>query len=234
VKAKLRWRRAVLKLSGELLGGEGGPLDERGLVFFAREIREAREAGVELAVVPGGGNIARGAGLPHIPQIAGHTIGMLATLINGLALREALAQVGVPSLLMSAIPCAGIAEPVDPWRASEALPKGQVVLLAAGTGSPFVTTDTAAVIRALALSAQVVLKGSKVAGVYPDDPKTAPDVQPLPRITHQEYLARGLRVMDLAAVSIAGDYGLPIFVFRADRPGGLLSALQGKGGSLIG
>ena len=234
MKERLSWRRAVLKLSGELLGGEKGPLDERGLIFFAQEIREARKAGVELAVVPGGGNIARGAALPHIPQTTGHTIGMLATLINGLALREALARVGVPSLLMSAIPCAGVAEPVDPWRAREALGEGKVVLLSAGTGNPFVTTDTAAVIRALALQAEVVLKGSKVAGVYPDDPKAVPDVQPLPRISHKEYLARGLRVMDLAAVSIAGDHGLPIFVFRADQPGGLLSALQGKGGSLIG
>lgn len=229
---KLRWRRAVLKLSGELLAGDG-PLDKEGLSFYAREIKEARAAGAELAVVMGGGNVARGSALPHIPQTAGHAIGMLATLINGVALREALTQAEVPVLLLSALPCQGIADPVDPWRARKALDEGMVVLLAAGTGNPFVTTDTAAVIRALSLSAEVVLKGSKVDGVYTADPAKDPAAKPLNRITPREYLEKELRVMDLAAVAIAGDHGLPIYVFRADRPGALLAALRGEGGSLI-
>jgi len=230
----LRWRRAVLKLSGELLGGEEGPLDQRALSFFAQEVEAARAAGAELAVVMGGGNIARGSALPQIPRTAGHAIGMLSTLINGVALREALSEAGVPTLLLSALPCQGVAEAVDPWQAREALASGKVVLLAAGTGNPFVTTDTAAVIRALALEAQVVLKGSKVAGVFSTDPAGDPGAELIPQISHEEYLKRGLKVLDLAAVAIAGDHRLPIYVFRADRKGALLSALRGQGGSLIG
>lgn len=229
-----RWKRAVLKLSGELLGGEKGPLNHGALSFYAREIKAARDAGVALAVVPGGGNIARGSALPHLPGIAGHAIGMLATLINGVALREALAEAEVPSLLVSAIPFQGVAGEVDPWRIREALAEGKVVILACGTGNPFVTTDTAAVIRALSLGLEAVLKGSKVPGVFTTDPARDPGAQAIPRLSHEDYLKRGLRVMDLAAVAIAGEHGLPIYVFRADREGALLAALRGQGGSLIG
>ena len=234
MNGELRWRRAVLKLSGELLGREGGPLDHGALSFFAREIKGARDAGAELAVVVGGGNIARGSALPHIPPTAGHAIGMLSTLINGVALREALSEAGVPALLLSALPCQGVAEAVDPWRAREALAAGQVVLLAAGTGNPFVTTDTAAVIRALALEAEAVLKGSKVPGVFSADPSKDPQAELILRLSHGEYLSRGLKVLDPAAVAIAAEHSLPIYVFQADREGGLLSALRGQGGSLIG
>lgn len=231
---ELCWSRAVLKLSGELLGREEGPLDHGALSFFAQEIKATRAAGVELAVVTGGGNIARGSALPHIPRTAGHAIGMLATLINGVALREALSEAGVPNLLLSALPCPGVAEAVDPWRAREALEEGRVVLLAAGTGNPFVTTDTAAVIRALALGAEVVLKGSKVPGVYTADPTSDPEAELIPQLSHGEYLSRGLKALDPAAVQIACEHGLPIVVFRADRPGALLSALRGELGSRIG
>jgi len=230
----LCWSSAVLKLSGELLGGKEGPLDYGALSFFAREIKEAREAGVTLTVVMGGGNIARGSALPHIPETAGHAIGMLSTLINGVALREALSQAGVPISLFSALPCAGVAEGVDPWRAQAALAEGRVVLLAAGTGNPFVTTDTAAVIRALSLGAEVVLKGSKVPGVFSADPSKDPQAELFPRLSHGEYLSRGLKVLDPAAVQIAAEHGLPIVVFRADREGALLAALRGEAGSLIG
>ena len=230
----LRYRRALVKLSGELLAGPDGPLDAGGLRFCASEIKAARGAGVELGVVTGGGNVARGPALPHLPPTAGHAIGMLGTLINGVALREALNEVGVQSLLLSALPCPGVAEEVNPWQARAALEAGHVVLFAAGTGNPFVTTDTAAVIRALAVGAEVVLKGSKVDGVYEADPKVDPTARPLPRLTPREYLARGLRVLDGAAVAIAADHGLPIVVYRADREGSLLSAVQGKIGSLIG
>ncbi len=230
----LRWRRAVLKLSGELLGGEGGPLGEGGFSFYAREIAAARGAGAELAVVVGGGNIARGEGLAFLPGRTGHAIGMLATLINGLALREALLAARVECVLMSAVPWPGVADPVDPWRAHRALSAGKVVLLSAGTGSPFVTTDTAAVIRALALGAEVVLKGSKVPGVFSSDPVLDPAAERLERLSHADYLKRGLEVLDQAAVAIAAEHGLPIYVFRADEKGALLSALRGEGGSLIG
>ncbi|MCR4392542.1 MAG: UMP kinase [Candidatus Acetothermia bacterium] len=230
---KARWRRALLKLSGELLAGPGGPLDAGGLSFYAREIAAAREAGVELAVVMGGGNVARGSALTHIPATAGHAIGMLGTLINGVALREALQAENVPCVLMSALPCPGMADPVDPWRAGAALGAGEVVLLACGTGNPFVTTDTAAVIRALSLGAEAVLKGSKVDGLYESDPMRDPSARPVSSLSHREYLARGLKAMDAAAVAIAGEHGLPIVVFRADRERALLAALRGETGSVI-
>ncbi len=230
----LRFRRVAVKLSGEILAGGEGPLGERGLQLYAEELRAAREAGAEVAVVVGGGNIARGAALAHLSPVAGHTIGMLATVLNALALREALAQRGVPSLVQSALPIPGVADPVDPWVARAALDQGEVVLFAAGTGNPFVTTDTAAVVRALSVGAQAVLKGSKVDGVYDADPVQSPRAQLLPRLTPRDYLARGLRVLDPAAVALAGEHGLPIVVFAATRKGALLAALGGKIGSTIG
>lgn len=229
----LRWRRALVKLSGELLAGPDGALDAGSLRLWAGEIAAARRAGAELAIVVGGGNVARGAALTHLPPTAGHAIGMLATVINGVALREALRAEEVPSLLLSALPCPGIADAVDPWRARAALDRGEVVLFAAGTGNPFVTTDTAAVIRALAVEAEAVLKGSKVDGIYDSDPTRDCSARPIPNLTHREYLARGLKVMDSAAVAIAGDHGLPLVVFRADREGSLLSALCGRSGSIV-
>lgn len=222
-----------MKLSGELLAGEGGPLDAGALSFYAQEVGAAREAGAEIALVIGGGNVARGSALAHIPLTAGHTIGMLGTLINGIALREAFQAQGLPCLLQSALPCPGVAEPVDPWEAKSALAAGHVVLFAAGTGNPFVTTDSAAVIRALSVGAEVLLKGSKVDGVYETDPEKTPSARPIPRLSHREYLTRGLKVMDEAAVAIAGEHALPIVVFRADREGALLAALRGEQGSLI-
>ncbi len=230
----LRWKRALLKISGEVLGGKEGPLDKGAFSFYAGEIGRAREAGAELGVVVGGGNVARGAALPFLPPTAGHTLGMLGTLLNGVALRELLLAQGIPALLMSALPVEGIAEPVDPWRAREALAKGTVVVFAGGTGDPFVTTDTAAVIRALSVGAEVVLKASKVPGLFDDDPQRNPNARLLPKLSHSEYLARGLKVMDGAAVAIAGENSLPIVIFQVDRQGALLEALSGKRGSLIG
>lgn len=230
----LRWTRALLKISGEVLGGKEGPLDKGAFSFYAGEIARAREAGAKLSVVVGGGNVARGAALPFLPQTAGHTVGMLGTILNGVVLREFLLRAGVPALLMSALPVQGVAEPVDPWRAKDALEAGSVVIFAAGTGDPYVTTDTAAVIRALSVDAQVVLKASKVPGIYEDDPLKNPKAKLLPRLSHEEYLQRGLRVLDQAAVAIAKDHGLPIVVFQAEREGAVLTALLGETGSLIG
>lgn len=228
-----RYRRVVLKLSGELLAGPQGPLDAGGLRFWAREIRAACAAGGEIALVVGGGNLARGSALSHVPATAGHAIGMLGTIMNGLALREALDGLGMRSLLMSAIPIPGTAEAVDPWRARSALDAGHVVLFAAGTGNPFVTTDTAAVIRALAVGANAVIKGSKVDGVYTADPEKERNARRIPQLTYEDYLSRGLRVMDRAAVAIAWEHGLPIVVFRGTDEGALVSALRGEAGSLI-
>ena len=229
----LRYRRVVLKLSGELLAGPGGPLDQGGLRFCSQEIKTARGAGVEIAVVIGGGNLARGSALSHIPATAGHAIGMLGTVMNGIALREALGEQGIRCVVMSALPLPGVAEAVDPWRARASLERDEVVVFAAGTGNPFVTTDTAAVIRALAVGADAVLKGSKVDGVYEADPAKNPGAQLIPRLTHRDYLVRGLQVMDGASVAIAGEHGLPIVVFAAAQEGALLAALGGEAGSLI-
>jgi len=223
--------RVVLKLSGELLAGRKPPIDWEVFSFFAREIAAAR-ARAQLAVVPGGGNILRGARTPH--PATGHLMGMLATAINGLALRRALEEVGVRSVLFSALPIAGVADPVDHWAATAALERGEVVILVGGTGLPFVTTDTAAVLRALALGAELVLKGSKVDGVYTADPKVDPKAELIPSLSHREYLERGLEVMDPAAVEIAGENGLPIVVFRADLPGAIEAAIAGRIGSRIG
>ncbi len=226
--------RAVLKLSGEVLRSDSGPLDEGALVFFAREIATARKDGYQLAVVPGGGNVARGSALPHLPAHAGHTIGMLSTLINAVALREALSAQSVPATVQSALPCPGVAQPVDVWAGRKALAEGDVLILAGGTGSPFVTTDTAAVIRALALDAELVAKGSKVDGIYDSDPQTNDHAVPIPCLTHADYLSRGLKVMDAAAVAIAQGHKLPLLVFRVTKAGSLLAALRGDTGSLIG
>lgn len=223
--------RVLLKLSGELLAGGKPPIDWEAFSFYAQEIAAAaREA--ELAVVVGGGNILRGAGTPR--PATGHMMGMLATVINALALRDALEGEGQRALVLSALAVSGVAGPVDPWWVREALAEGTVVLLAGGTGLPFVTTDTAAVLRALSIGAELVLKGSKVEGVYTADPVADPAAEFLPRISHAEYLSRGLRVLDPAAVQIAAEHGLPIVVFRADRKGALLAALRGQVGSRIG
>lgn len=230
----LLFRRALLKLSGEVLGGKEGPLDGGAFSFYAGEIGRARAAGAELAVVVGGGNVARGAALTFIPPTAGHTAGMLATIINGVILREFLEQAGVPALLMSALPVPGVAEPVDPWRAREALRNGTVVIFAAGTGNPYVTTDTAAVIRALSVGAEAVLKASKVSGIFDDDPIKNPQAKLLAQLSPEEYLARNLKALDAAAVAIAKENNLPIVVFQADAAGAILEALEGKRGSLIG
>ncbi len=213
------------------MGGKRPPIDWEAFSFYAREIARAAEE-AEIAVVVGGGNILRGAKTPN--PATGHLMGMLATLINALALRDALEKEGKEALVLSALPVPGVAEPVDQWAAREALREGNVVVLAGGTGLPYVTTDTAAVLRALALGAELVLKGSKVEGVYTADPREDPNAELIPRLSHAEYLARGLRVLDPAAVQIAAEHGLPIVVFRADEEGALLSALRGELGSRIG
>lgn len=223
--------RVLLKLSGELLAGRKPPLDWEAFSFYAREIAAAAR-GAEIAVVMGGGNILRGAGAPR--PATGHLMGMLATVINALALRDALEEAGRKAVLFSALPVSGVAEAPDGWRAREALEEGKVVLFAGGTGLPYVTTDTAAVLRALAIGAELVLKGSKVDGVYTADPHRDPAAALIPRLSHAEYLSRGLRVLDPAAVQIAAENGLPIVVFRADRQGALLAALRGRTGSRIG
>lgn len=228
---KHRRVRVLLKLSGELLSGKRPPIDWEAISFYAREIAQAAER-AEIAVVVGGGNILRGAKTPN--PATGHLMGMLATVINALALRDALGEAGKGAVVFSALPIPGIAVPVDQWEARKALGEGKVVILAGGTGLPYVTTDTAAVLRALALGAELVLKGSKVEGVYTTDPEEDPNAELIPRLSHAEYLSRGLKVLDPAAVQIAAEHGLPIVVFRADEERAIEKALKGEIGSRIG
>jgi uridylate kinase len=211
------FRRVLLKLSGEALMGErdyGIDLDT--VDRIGREILDVREEGLELAVVIGAGNIYRGiaAAAEGMDRATGDYMGMLATLLNSMALQDALERAGATSRLMSAIPASQVAEPYIRRRAIRHLEKGRVVLFAAGTGNPFFTTDTAAALRALEIGAEAILMAKNgVEGVYDGDPATDPNARFLPRLTHLEAIERGLKVMDTTALSLCMDNRLPIYVF---------------------
>jgi len=225
------WRRIVLKLSGEMLagGGEGGIRPEV-IARMAEEVSQVQARGVQVALVIGGGNIFRGlAGASRgMDRAQADTMGMLATVINGLALQDALEQAGCPTRLMTALSMPQVAEPFIRRRAMRHLDKGRVVVFAAGTGNPYFSTDTAAALRATEVQAEVLLKGTKVDGVFDRDPATFPDAVRLERITAMEALQRGLRVMDATAIALCMDNGLPIVVFDATRPGNLLRVVLGE------
>ena len=226
-----RHRRVLLKLSGEALqGGREFGIDPHFLRRVAREVREAVEAGVEVAIVVGGGNIFRGVeGVAGgLDRATADYMGMLATVINGLALRDALEREGVRALLQSAIRMDGVAEPFSEREAAEHLRGGGVVIFAAGTGNPFFTTDTAAVLRAVQIRADVVLKATNVDGVYDSDPKVNPNAKRFDKLTYMEVLGMGLKVMDSTAVSLSMENGLPIVVFDAHKEGNIRRALLGE------
>jgi uridylate kinase len=226
-----RWQRVLLKLSGEQLAGGGGHgIDEAVLGSLADEIAEARRLGVEVGVVTGGGNIFRGlaASTRGMDRVGADTMGMLATVINGLALQHALEKRGVHTRVMSAIEMDRVCEPYIRRRAVRHLEKGRVVVLVSGTGNPYFTTDTAAVLRAVEIGADVVLKATKVDGIYSRDPVAHPDATFYPAITYQEILDRGLAVMDLTAITLLKENRLPLVVFNAGRPGNLMKLLQGE------
>jgi len=226
-----RWQRVLLKLSGEMLAGGGGHgIDESVLASLADEILEAHRLGVQVGVVTGGGNIFRGlaASTRGMDRVGADTMGMLATVINGLALQHALEKRGMQTRVMSAIEMNRVCEPYIRRRAVRHLEKGRVVVLVAGTGNPYFTTDTAAVLRAVEIGADVVLKATKVDGIYSDDPVTHPEATFYPQITYQEILDRGLAVMDLTAITLLKENRLPLVVFRVERQGSLLKLLQGE------
>ena len=212
-------KRVVLKISGESLAGEGGyGIDPGSLGSTAKGVLEAVEAGAELAVVVGGGNIIRGSHVADELGIEGATadyMAMLGTVINAMALQAALEGRGVPTRVQSAIDIQEVAEPYIRRRAIRHLEKGRVVIFASGTGNPFFTTDTAAALRALEIGAGAILMAKNgVAGVYDGDPRTDPNATFLPELTHLEAIERGLRVMDTTALSLCMDNGLPIHVFN--------------------
>jgi len=225
-----RFRRILLKLSGEALMGSGSyGIAPEILHGLSEEIAAINAMGVQIALVVGGGNIFRGINAPEgMDRVAADHMGMLATLINSLALQDSLESVGVTTRVLSALEIRQVAEPFIRRRALRHLEKGRVVILAAGTGNPYFSTDTAAALRAMELKAEVLLKATKVDGVYTADPKTNPNAVFLPRVGWQEALERGLRVMDSTAISLCMDNKLPIIVFNIRVPGNIRRILVGE------
>lgn len=236
--APLRYRRVLIKLSGEaLLGDKEFGVDPAVLDRYADEVKAAREAGAEIALVIGGGNIFRGVsptGSTMSSRAHADYMGMLATMINAMALQDALEQKGVFTRLMSAIEMQEIAEPFIRRRAIRHLEKGRVVIFGAGTGNPYFTTDTAASLRAAEVDAEVILKGTRVAGVFTADPERDAEAQRFASITGREVIARNLKVMDLTAITLCKDSGIPIVVFNMNEPGTLRRVLEGEdAGTLV-
>ena len=234
----LTYRRALLKLSGEaLIGEQGYGIDAKMLQYLADEISDVHQLDAQLALVIGGGNIFRGseAEARGIDRVTADNMGMLATVINGLSLQSALEQAGVVTRVQTAFEMRAVAEPYIRRRALRHLEKGRVVLFAGGTGNPYFTTDTTAALRAAEIGADVVLKATKVDGIYDEDPMTHPEAVRLPRLTYLETLQRRLKVMDATAVSLCMDNQLPIVVFDINQPGNLRAIMQGKSiGTLVG
>jgi uridylate kinase len=226
------YRRVVLKISGEAFAksGEFG-IDPEELLLMAREIVDAAQLGTELAVVVGGGNIIRGGVLARegeIDQSTADYMGMLGTVINGLALREILVNLGQPARLMSAIDIPAVAEPFIRGRALRHFEKGRVLVLAAGTGNPFFTTDTCAALRGTELNADILLKATKVDGVYDSDPNLNPDAVRYDRLTFAEAIEKQLGVMDLTALSMCMERSLPVIVFRFKEQGNIRRVVSGE------
>ena len=231
------YRRILLKLSGEALAGvKGQGMDPEVALRIAEEIREIHELGVQTGVVIGGGNFIRGisASAHGLDRVAGDHMGMLATIINSLALQATLEKVGVPTRLMTAFEVRQIAEPFIRRRAVRHLEKNRVVIFAAGTGNPYFSTDTAAALRAMEIKAEVILKATKVDGIYDADPVLVPKAKMLDKVTYRDLLSRGLSVMDATAVSLCMDNRLPIIVFNLNVLGNIKRVISGeKVGSLV-
>lgn len=229
--AKLAYRRALLKLSGEALAGERGFGIDFGVIErLTGEIQQVHALGVALGLVIGGGNIVRGtvASQQGIDRVSADYMGMLATVINALALQDMLERKQLETRVMTAIHMEELAEPYIRRRAQRHLEKGRVVLFAGGTGNPYFSTDTAAVLRALEIDAEVLIKATGVDGVYSADPKRDPQAQFLPELTYQEALVQNLRVMDANAFGLCQENRLPIIVMNVNKPGAIAKVLQGE------
>ncbi|WP_417658454.1 UMP kinase [Pseudidiomarina sp.] len=229
--SKPAYRRVLLKLSGEaLMGDEPFGIDAKVLDRMAQEIKELVELGVQVGLVIGGGNLFRGEGLAKagMNRVVGDHMGMLATVMNGLAMRDALHRAFVNARLMSAIELAGVCDSYNWADAISLLKSGRVVIFSAGTGNPFFTTDSAACLRGIEIEAELVLKGTKVDGVYSADPVTNPNAKLFRRISYNDVLEQQLKVMDLAAFTLARDHNLPIRVFNMNKPGVLRAVIMGE------
>ncbi len=225
------YKRVLLKLSGEsLMGAQGHGIDSDRLADYARQIKQAVDDGVQVAIVIGGGNIFRGlqGASRGFDRVKGDQMGMLATVINSLALSSALGAVGQPSRVLTAIDMHPIGEHYSKWRAIEALEQGKVAIMSCGTGNPFFTTDTGSSLRGIEVEADVMLKGTRVDGIYTADPEKDPAATRFDRISYDEVLARGLKVMDLTAIVMCRENNLPIHVFNMDKAGNLERVLHGE------
>lgn len=227
----MKYKRILLKLSGEaLMGSQQYGLDQEMLLHYAQEIKSVVEKGVQVAVVLGGGNIYRGISSEKtgVDRVQGDYMGMLATVINCLALQSVLEHQGVQTRLQSAIEMKAVAEPFIRRRAIRHLEKGRVVLFGAGTGNPYFTTDTAATLRAIEIEADVILKGTKVDGIYSDDPHKVVDAIKYTTVTFAEVFEKNLKIMDMTAFTLCNENKLPIIVFDVHTPGNLLRIVQGE------
>ena len=227
----LAYRRILLKLSGEaLMGTQGYGIDANTLQYLAAEVRTAHELGSEIALVIGGGNIFRGteATVYGIERVTADYMGMLATVINGLALQSALEQAGIMTRVQTSFEMKAVAEPYIRRKAMRHLEKGRVVIFAGGTGNPYFTTDTTAALRAAEIGAEIIMKATKVDGIYDDDPMINPEAVKFQHLTYLDVLQRGLRVMDATAISLCMENQLPIVVFDFKKAGSIRSVLEGK------
>ncbi len=225
-----KYKRILLKLSGEeLMGQEGFGIDPKVLDKMALEIGQLVGIGVQVGLVVGGGNLFRGAALSAagLDRVSGDHMGMLATVMNGLALRDALERSNIQSHVMSAIPMSGVVEHYDRRRAIRYLEQGEVVIFAAGTGNPFFTTDSAACLRGIEVNAELVLKATKVDGVYDMDPMKNSNAKMYERLTYDEALDKKLGVMDLTAICLCREHNMPVRVFRMSKVGALLNIVVG-------
>lgn len=232
-----KYKRILLKLSGEALMGEGDfGIDPKVLDRMALEVGQLVGIGVQVGLVIGGGNLFRGAALSEagLDRVTGDHMGMLATVMNGLAMRDALERANIASRIMSAIPMSGVVDHYDRRHAMRYLDNGEVVIFSAGTGNPFFTTDSAAVLRGIEIDAELVLKATKVDGVYSADPQKDPTATKYDKLSYEEVLTKQLGVMDLTAICLCQDHDMPVRVFEMDKSGALLQiVVGGEEGTLI-
>ena len=231
MEKELEYKRILLKLSGEsLMGDMGQGIDPKMLTYFAKEVEKVLDYGVEVCIVIGGGNIYRGLNAEEqgLDRVAGDQMGMLATVINAIALQNAFENHGMYTRLMTAIEMQEIAEPFIRRRAMRHLEKGRIVIFGAGTGHPYFSTDTAAALRAVEIVADVVVKGTRVDGIYDSDPEKNSEAVKYDSIKYKDILNKGLRVMDLTAISLCQENNLPVVVFNMNKEGNLLKLVSGE------
>ena len=236
MSAKPEYKRVLLKVSGEaLIGGGQYGIDVATVDRIASEVKDALSLGVEVCMVIGGGNIFRGlsGAADGMDRASADYMGMLATIMNALAMQNGLERLGVPTRVLSAIPMTSVCEPYIRRRAIRHMEKSRVVIFAAGTGNPFFTTDTAAALRAAEMSCDALMKGTNVDGVYSADPKTDPSAERFDRLSYIDVLTKDLKVMDASAVSLSRENGIPIVVFSIQTSGGFMNVLQGTGKSTV-